>query len=243
MNTTTKPQSAIISDDMLHSVISQIARYQLTTFAAAQQLETFEGHGFRFVKAALKECQNRKWIGSAWLDSSRKYWFLQRKGAEALGLAKTRTGPLSEPAKIRAAGLLFFCLLGKRQRHLLMPSECRQYLGGEQQGGLPSGYYFVPDESRWLGLARIDAGHAGRWDRVVQSVREDVDHHVQISTLQQLISRRSFEITIVTVLPQKAVRLRETVSRHPDLNRIPVKVVACTELLQLLATAPQKKGR
>lgn len=232
-----------IPDATLHSVLSQIARYRLATFATVQQLEVFEDQGPRFVKAAIKECERRKWIASAWLDGTRKYWFLHRRGADILSLDNPRIGPLSQCARIRAAGMLFFCLLGTRQRHLLTRSECQQHLKDELRGGLPSGYYFMPDESCWLGLARIDAGRLGRWDRVIESVREDVDRHLRMETLKPLIKRRGFEISVVTVLPEKAVRLKDAMSSLRDLRRIPVRVVVCSELLPLLAPGPHRKGR
>lgn len=231
-----------IAEDAVMDVMRQVERYRITTFDAAQQLACFEGQGPRSVKAVLKECVHRGWLGNAWLDASRRYWFLRPHGAEVLKLTDRRTGPLSEgKAKIGAATMLFFCLLGDRDRQVLTPAEAHSYLGCDH--GTPSTYYFDETGNGCLGLARIDVGRLGRWDRIVRSVRDDVGRHLDMVGVKRLLAKRQFELTIITAIPQKAERLSKSINEYPELKRIPVKVVACPGLLPLLATAPKKKGR
>lgn len=243
MNSTTPTTHDSVDEGQLLAIVQQIGRYGMTTFATAHQLGVFEGCGLRMVKQALKECQRRNWIGTAWLDQTRRYWFLKRKGANATGLDGLKTGPHSEPAKIRAAALLYFCIHGKRQRHLLTSTELQNVLEGEQLAGLPTGYYFDPSGEGKLGLARIDAGRQGRWDRIIESVRRDTDRLLRIQRLSQLSRNGRFEISVITVLPEKAARLKAAMLKHSDLNRIPINVVACPELIPLIASTSTKKGR
>ena len=230
-----------IAEDAVMDVMRQVERYRITTFDAAQQLACFEGQGPRSVKAVLKECVRRGWMGNAWLDASRRYWFLLPRGVEVLKLTDRRTGPLSESAKIKAATMLFFCLLGDRDRQVLTPAEVRSQLGCDR--GIPSTYYFDASDSNCLGLAQIDVGRMGRWDRIIQTVRKEVGRQLGMEGVNRLLAKSQFEITVITALPQKAQRLTNSMIEYPDLKRIPVKVVACPGLLPLLATAPKKKGR
>lgn len=108
--------------------------------------------------------------------------------------------------------------------------------------GLPEGYYFDPQGSGRLGLARVDAGRRGRWDRVVQSLREDIDDHLHQVGFRKLIQAGRFEITLLTVLGQKARRIVESLSQYRDTVRVPLQVVALPELLPLISPRLLKGG-
>jgi hypothetical protein len=242
MNANATKKLRNIEERQMLAIVRHIGRYGMATFSTARQLLEFDGCGLRTVKRALKECQRRNWIGSAWLDQTRKYWFLQKKGATSALLNVPKTGPLSEPAKIRAAALLFFCMNEERPRHLLKPLELQGLLNGEQSSGLPTGFYLDPSGSSRLGLARVDAGRQGQWDRIIESVRCDIDRLLKNPGLSQINRRGQFEISVITVLPEKAARLRTAMQNYSDLNRISVNVVDCPELVPLVSSTLKKKG-
>jgi hypothetical protein len=100
--------------------------------------------------------------------------------------------------------------------------------------GLPSGYYFDPAGDGSLGLLRIDAAGKARWDRAMQSLRHDIGAHWLHTGFRQLVEATRFQITLVTVLPQKAARLRQAISQLHDARRVPIEVVAIPELLPLV---------
>jgi|GEM_PF-2951013 len=98
---------------------------------------------------------------------------------------------------------------------------------------MPGTYYLEPAESGCIGLTRINAGHSGRWDRIVQSVRDDIALHRRLPGFRQLIQSRRFEITVLTVLPAKAERIASDLQSLPEVKHVPVHVVAQPELLPL----------
>jgi len=99
---------------------------------------------------------------------------------------------------------------------------------------MPGTYYLEPAESGCIGLTHIDAGHSGRWDRIVQSVRHDIALHRRLPGFRQMIQSRRFEITVLTVLPAKAERIATAIQALPDVKHVPVHVVAQPELLPLI---------
>ncbi len=232
-----------LSEIRLRAILLHIHRYRIGTFASFQQLAVLRACGPRAVKKVLRGIEQRSLIGSSWLDATRRYWFLTPRGIEKLGLTAVRSGPLSPDARIRAAGTLFFCMLGSRRRHLLTLTELRQRFGTEATIGLPSGYYLEPGDTNKFGLVRIDGGHSGRWDRIVESIREDIARQWRVRPLRPLIQSGAFEITIVTATPQKAQRLDEAIKTASDLSRVTVRVAVCQELVPVIATATSVKGR
>jgi hypothetical protein len=90
-------------------------------------------------------------------------------------------------------------------------------------------------------LARVDAGHRGRWDRIVESVRVDIDEHCRHFGFRKLIDAGRFEITVLTIFKQKAKRIKESLNQHLDARRVPVRVVAIPELLPLVASIRERR--
>lgn len=232
-----------ISDETIDAVLSHLARYRLTVSTAVATLPQFNGCDIRSVKQVLRVCRQRSLVDSAPLHSQQRYWHLTELGAEHCGVTGNRIGPLSETAKIRAFALLHFCCLSDRPRHRLTAADIVRSFPDLHRPGLPTGYYFDPEATGRIGLARVDAGQHGRWDRVVQSVRDDLSDHVRHSAFRRLIQAGRFEFTLVTVLPQKADRIRDAVAQLPDAGGTRIQVVAIPELLPLIASASGKEVR
>jgi hypothetical protein len=231
-----KPIPESVPDQFADALVNHIARYRLTVFAALERLPSFATCGPRQIKDILRTCQQRSLIDSSPMHHGAKYWYLDAPGAQHCGLPEERIGPLSEPAKLRAYAMLRFCCLSDTPRHRITMDDLVRNFPRLVRPGLPDGYYIDPHGPGRLGLARIDAIRQGRWDRAVQSLREDIDAHVTRPGFRQLIQAGRFEITLLTVFRQKAQRIYDSLSQCRDAGRVPIQVVALPELLPLLST-------
>lgn len=232
---TTEPHMhGFTSDECIDAILDHLARYRLSIFAAVAKLPVFAAARPRQVKDALKECQRQSLIGSAPLHHGARYWYLDTLGAQACGLDGDRNGPLAESPKIRALAILRFCCLSDHPRHRLTVAELSRAFPKIARHGLPASYYFDPEGPGRLGMIRVDAGGRGRWDRVVQSVRADIDRHSCTPGFEPLVQAGRFEITVVTVVRKKAARIIESLALRP--HPVPVRVVAIPELLPLVTS-------
>ena len=229
---------AIDDDDRpaTEALLRQIARYRLLTFAIMAQMPEFNGWSPRHLRRLLRDCCVAGLLSSATLHSGMRYWFLTPDGAARCGLEKSRSGALSEPAKLRAYAMLIFCCGANRPRYRLAANELKERLPSLHRNGMPGTYYFDPAGIGTLGLARLDAGHHGRWDRVIQSVKDDITQHTQMEGFQQLIAAHRFEITVITVLPAKAERMARVLNSLPEMKLVPFHVVSLPELLPLIGS-------
>ena len=224
--------------ELVKALLDHLARYRLTVFPALEQLPVFSKSGPALIKSVLRQCQRRSLISSAPLHQGARYWYLDAMGAQYCSGAEQQTGPLSEPAKLRAYAMLRFCYLTDRPRHRLVGDELARLSPDLVRPGLPQGYYFDPQGSGRLGLVRVDAGRRGRWDRVIQSIREDMNAHWRQPGFRRLIQAGRFEITVLTVFRQKARRIRESLAQDPAARCLPVEVLAMPELLPLVGVRP-----
>jgi hypothetical protein len=228
-------------DASLDAILDHLARYRLTDFTTLRRLPEFQHLKPGHLHQLLREGRRLQLMDSAPLYHGTRYWYLQAAGAAELALPAQRSGPLSEASKLRAYAMLRFCCWSERPRCLLTAEELKQYLPVAYRSGLPSGYYFDPSGRGNLGLLRIDATCKGRWDRLLQSVRQDIHSHFLSPAFRQFITAGRFEITIVTVLPQKASRIREALRSFPDARRVPVEIIAVPQLLPLTAPSRRKE--
>ncbi|MBA3313067.1 MAG: hypothetical protein H0T47_07235 [Planctomycetaceae bacterium] len=225
------------ADALLH----HLARYRLSVMTAVERLPEFVSWRTRRIKAVLRTCERQSLIRASWLHQGVRCWCLAPAGAAHCGLPAERSGKLSESAKLRAFSLLQFCCLGSEPRRRLSTAELIHAFPHLPSTGLPNGYYFDPAGAGQLGLARLDAHRQGRWDRSLQALREDIDRHWQQPDFRRLIQAGRFEITLLTVFPEKASRLTAALAEHRDAGRIPVRCLALPELLPLITSLPRKE--
>jgi hypothetical protein len=230
------PEAAAIS------LLAHVARYRLTVFSALKGLPELSNLSPGQVSSALRACQRERLIDSAPLHQGARYWFLTRNGAPAAGISEEHSGPLSEPAKLRAFAMLHFCCLANTSRYRLTAADIKRGFPALYRPGMPNGYYFDPADDGRIGLLRIDAAGPGRWDRVLQSLRNDIGLHWIHPEFRQLADARRFQITLLTVLPQKASRLRQAIAELRDARRVPVEVAAMPELLPLVMPWRRKEA-
>lgn len=225
----------------VEELLTHIARYRLSTFSAMERLPHFNAESPRHLRRILRRCRDADLLSSAALHSGMRYWFLTPAGAVRCGLDESRSGPLSETAKLRAYAMLLFCCLSPELRYRLTANELKNRFSVLHRPGMPGTYYFDPRGKGCIGLARIDAGHQGRWDRVVQSLREDISLHTKLPGFRQFIAAHRFEITVLTVLSAKAERIASVLKSLPEVKHVPVHVVAQPDLLPLLCSSPGKE--
>lgn len=226
---------------LLATLLGHIARYRLSTFEAMSRVLRAEDGGPRNLRRLLHKGEDDGVINSEVLHAGLRYWFLTSKGAELLGIDSSRSGPLSETAKIKAYAMLLFCCMSDIPRHRLLPSEMRGNGVSLFRPGMPSTYCFDPSEKGRITLVRVDAGRNGRWDRIVQSVKEDRAEHTRFPQFRYFIEARRFDITILTVLSTKAERIANAVKAELSDEEIPVRAIALKQLLPLVPSQTSKR--
>ena len=232
----TKQQRPLTCSKQLAShVLNHVARYRLTTTDALETLELPEPATHKQKNDALKHCTRMGWLGSDWLIRGIRYWYLTGS-PEGFGIVSKHNGPLSEPAKLRAYAMLSFCSGLNSDRHKLTRIEIAKHFPELDRSGLPDRYYLNSENKGRLGLVRFDLGHHGRWDRVVDATRQDIRSHLSEPAIRSLISADRFEIAILTVLPQKAQRLRTIFEQQSASLRIPISVNDFPQLLPLITS-------
>jgi hypothetical protein len=241
VNTAFSDGSTIEFDDWTTPVLEHVARYRLTVPAAVGRLPGLQSIAPRQIRRVLRHLQQRSLLTSAPLHHGQTYWHLTAIGARFCGVKEQRTGPLSESAKIRAYAILHDCCLSDQARHRLTPGDLKRHFPGLYEPGLPSGYMFDPDGEGRLGLVHVDAGHLGRWDRIVESVREDISRHWAHAGFRSVVRAGRFEIVLLTALPQKAERISQALRTHRDAERIPIRITAIPALLPLITSIPRKE--
>lgn len=241
LQTKTNPRD-LDSQPSLHlPLLEALNRYRLMTMEAAQQLPAYVDHDSEQLDQLIQTGVKRKLWGQAWLHHGLKYIY-RINPEQNLRTALTPHGPLTEPAKLRSYASLRFCLLSGRPRTRLTREELSRWIPGLDPHGLPGTYYLDAQAAGRLGLIRLDAGRSGRWDRVIESVREDIGEHFVNAAFRSLLQAGRFEITIISVLPQKAQRLVSTLQQHRDTQRVPVHVVAIPELLPLMPALAERRS-
>lgn len=234
----------LVNDPRVRAILQHLARYRLGLFPTFRLLPEMSGCPPRELRDLLCQCEQQRLVATARLHHRAKYWHLESLGAQYCQLPERRSGPLSEPAKIRALAMLRFCCLSNRPRHLLTADQLAAGLPALAHVGLPHGYYFDPAGAGRLGLARVDAARRGRWDRILESLRNDIDDHAARPGFGPLVRAGRFEITVLTVFPQKAKRIQDSLPHTRGTDRVPVQVVVIPELLPLVESdrQPCRKG-
>jgi hypothetical protein len=232
--------NSLNAEQLADRVIAHVAKYRLTVREALAALPGVAGLDTWGQRKLLRELDQSGLLASATLHfANRYYYYLTRRATERLGLAADRHGPLSESAKLRHYALLAFCCLRDTRRERLTAIELLQHFQQLYRDGMPGTYYVeLAPGVRRLGLARIDAGRRGRWDRILQTCREDLHSHWLQPGFRKLIQAGQFEITILTPFQCKSERLRAALFANSQTQRLPVQAVTLPELLPLIA--PQR---
>ena len=229
-----------LDPERVRLTLQHVARYRLTTPEAVRTVPALRLKTNANALAWLRRLVAAGRLGEAPLDHHGSYFHLTERGARDVRRKPHRgsrhAGPLSESAKARAFALLAFCRLSGINRERLWPDELRKVVPGFDPVGSASTYCAErTDDSRKLGFVRVDAGGFGRWDRILATLAADLRSVAAEPALRTLIAARAFEVTLVTVTPEKAERLR-TALAEIAASAVPVRVVAVPRLLALMGT-------
>lgn len=227
-------------DPLDFDVLDHVARYKMGVPESVARLPSLEGWTPGRVKNTLKRLRGEGYLKTAPLYGDRTYDHLTREGAEALDLplegrdAERLGQPLAEVPKVRAYAVLAFCCLSTRARQRLTPDEFKQFFAEHDRPGLPLSYY-ADHEAKKLGFVRVDTGGRGRWDRVVERVRTDVERHQESDAFRESIGSEGLEVTLVTATEQKAGRLRAAFAEGEAFAAVTILVHVVPELVDLIA--------
>lgn len=235
-------------DPATYDVLDHIARYRIgvpEALVATPPFAEFSVARATRTLRALSEAAEEPLLASAPLFGDRRYFYLTRAGEAAIGEAepgqgsRRRAGALSEIAKVRAYAVLAFCCLSGTPRQRLTAEEFRRTFPEHHRPGLPRGYY-ADHEAKRLGFVRVDAGGRGRWDRIAEKIREDVERHRAMPAFRDYVAAGSFELTLVTATERKAERLRPLFEEEGRSFGVPLRVHVVPELLDLIAPRPRR---
>ena len=234
-----KPQSIVSASHQ--ALIDHVARYRITVREA---VEHAFAKSFGATRRMFTQAVRDGHLDVAPLYRNRRYCHLTQLGANSVDTSassddRPKHGPLSEPAKVRAYAMLVFCCLHDVPRERLTADDFQTHFPDLYRPGMSANYYIDTTGNRpRIGLLRVDFGGRGRWDRIISRVRRDIEAHYLAAGFRRLLARQSFEITVVTALPQKAGRIRQALAGHCDARRVPIRVVAMPDLLHLVMPPP-----
>ena len=226
-------------------IVDHVSRYRMSTWAAIQRLPEFRSQGRREIRRELAQLCRLGALDTAAFFRNQLYYFLAsddlnpaaRKGHHPN--EEHRKGPLSELAKIRNYAMLSFCCLSQHKRQRLTADDFQRHFPDMYRPGTPLNYYIDTGESEpRLGFLRVDTGGHGRWDRILAKARADIEAHWMKAELRPFIDRGLFEISVITALPQKAVRMTRSLDEWTDARKSLIRICVCPGLINLIAPPP-----
>ncbi len=225
--------------EIQRTIDEHVSRYGLTVAEALRGLPPLKDVSSGMLNEQLRVLVRKGSLRREKLYGTRACYYSSRAMDPAEPSRATQRSPpamFSEQAKLRCYAMLSFCRLTKTPRVRLQPSEVSATCPELSRPGLPSGYYAeVAPHGNRIGYASIDSGGYGRWDRIVARVQHCIEYHRGLPGLRRLIEEQRFEFAIITALPQKADRIRDTLGSRHELRGVLLRVCAVPELLYLIA--------
>jgi len=236
-----KPQKQPPSD-VGNAILAHVGRYRMSTPSIVCELPEVQHRRRRHVRHELTQLCRAGYLATGPLFRNRRYYFLAsacRDRTHEQGSNEYRIGPLSEIAKIRNYAMLSFCCSSQHRRQRLTADDFEQHFPDMYRPGVPLNYYIDAATSQpRLGFVRVDTGGRGRWDRILEKARADIEAHWIKPEIRPFIERGLFEITVVTALPQKASRLTQALDNWTDNRKSLIRICVCADLINLIAPPP-----
>jgi hypothetical protein len=227
-------------------VLEHVGRYRMSVPPAIACLMNVKHLGRKRLRTLLAQMCGDGELARAPLYGNRPYYYLPEQAAadEQHPQRSHRAGPLSEPAKIHNYAILAYCCLHTSGRQRLTAAEVAQHFPQIARPRLPLNYYVDTAAGRpRLGFIRVDAGGHGRWDRVLARCRADLEAHFVHAGFRPFLQGGQFELALITALPQKAERLRQSIAQWRDAYARLIQVIALPDLLHLVAPLPPTSVR
>ena len=227
------------------AIVNHVNRYRMSTWAAIQRIPECRSRGRRDLRRELAQLCRLGHLGTTALFRNLPYYFLAYADLNVsvpnanLPNGEHRRGPLSEQAKVRNYAMLSFCCLSHHKRQRLTADDFQRHFPDMYRPGTPLNYYIDTEASEpRLGFLRVDTGGHGRWDRILAKARADIDAHWMNSEVRPFIDRGLFEVTLITALPQKAMRMRRSLDESTDTRKRLLRICVCPDLINLIAPPP-----
>jgi hypothetical protein len=226
------------------AIIKHIQRYHLTTPEAACAAEVRGMTDPLVATQRLRALAKRGILRRGPLDAEQTCYMLSAEARRQLGNddddhhQQQQQAP-SQQTKVQHLAFLLFCCLHAAQRVRLTADDLKERFPDLYRQHHSSHYYLSSSgPTPCLGFLRVDAGHRGRWDRIVAKVSDDIRWHLSLPVVTELLRTGAFEITVITPLPDKAQRIHEALSLQQEVLPIPVHCVAMPELVNLIRPVP-----
>lgn len=223
------------------AIIRHIHRYGLTTPEAACAAGIRGMSSGEVAEQRLKALVRRGDLIRKPLAVGMKQFVLSQQGLAKLGHTTDsgRDKPDSMRTTITRYAFLAFCCLQGTPRLKLNHEDLQQRFPDLYRPASADHYYLTHEYATpCLGFLRIDCGNVGRWDRIVAKVSDDLRNHLSLPIVRTLLDSQSFELTIITPLPQKACQVQAEMDKRQAALPVPVRCVAMPELINLIRPSP-----
>ena len=167
------------------------------------------------------------------------YFYLSPRAAIDLGHDVAWAQPLKSDARVECYARLMFCCCGNVFRQPLTKKEFVEMFPGLWIPGHPIQYYLEPpgEHPARLAFFKVDKVGPGRWDRVIdfctRFVRKRTDgsrvapqHRASVTAYESLITRKQFQFTILTALPEKKRAIEIELERRRIANLYVPPIIA-----------------
>jgi hypothetical protein len=245
-------------DDADAAILAHVGRYRLTVpraLAKTGLLETFDED---LAAEKLQKLVKRGLLNQGMLcpttSNTDTYFYLSPRAALDLGHDVAWAQPLKSDARVECYARLMFCCCGNVFRQPLTKKEFVETFPGLWIPGRPIQYYLEPpgEHAARLAFFKVDKLGAGRWDRIIDfctrfvrkrtnGSRNTPQHRASIAAYDNLITRKQFQITILTALPEKKLAIEIELERRniADLYVPPIVVHVVDGLFDLLCPAKE----
>lgn len=218
-------------------ILDHVRRFRITTNKAVEQLLDQTPDGARSVIRRLREAG---YLDEARLFGRRSYFHLTKLAARRFYSEPALAGPLGPLALARQFGILAFCYQADTPRQKISKVEFAEEFPDLATRGLQHDYYFVhkTDSETRLGYIHVDTG--ADYQRIERKIRMSV-----IGKRRDVPAWRTgvigssndptsgkFTIAIVTIVPEKAHKLRSLL--EPHYPYIPILTLAVPDLANIL---------
>lgn len=216
------------------TLLAHVARYRLTTVDVVQRLLRSNVSRNAIGKVLSRLCAAgllRKYP----LLHPTHYYVLGDGGAHALGIGAHRTVPLGPQSLPMEYGVLLYATLGNKLRQRLTKQELIN-----RCTWLPAALAEAPHctdlKQNSLELVRVDLG--GSADHVARKCTADLREREKHAEFCSLVKEGRFRLVVVTSTAEKAVAIRQALSRREWPDRLQIHLSVVSQLLPLTARRP-----
>ena len=234
--------TAIALDSLQAETLREAYRFRIAVAEEFEQLPVFSDAPYQAVEVLDALATEHEYLEPIPLYGDRVCYKLAARFSRDFACDFDSSRPLKERDKIKAYSMLRFCVSDSDTRRQALtaidfdqhfPQFCTEPVAKNRP--LYRNYYLSPPK---LGVLRIDHGGEGHWKRILTAIQRDLQKHRSIPAYQKLIEDDGFELAVVTMFERKAKRISDELTDQLLLQRVPLRVLAVPELLNLISPPP-----